>query len=404
MATPLGCRISYLNMAATWLTRCHLKDFVKNKRPRLVLSFLVLMAAHAAHAGIFDSNDNVASVVATIHETNGVDALAFSPDGTLLVAAKYSYAHSAQVWNWSQSRRMGPEFKHGKLNPLNADALQFSADGDKVIWCGHVAAVWRVADGIETYRQKEAPGEHHCDAVAYAPGGDMVWMSQMSFARRVHTLAAYDARTWQPVWTLENPNFFPSAFALSLDGNFAAIAGRLYGDEKDSLGALISTPRIRVFDLLHRRQIRDFSLASDAIGLPRREVGALAWAADGKSLAVGFRGLPHDGSDAMQMLDAATGEVLSREPGPKGTRVRGLRFTSDGKYLIAAGISKRVKIWDGKHTKLLQEIEAHPSSIAVSQDGHYLALGGAALGLGSVSGLFELLTPSTGRAIIYELK
>jgi WD40 repeat protein len=377
---------------------------MKNRYQRLVHILIALTVGHVAHAGIFESKNSVASEVATIHDTNSIDSLAFSPDGSLLVAAKYSYAHSAQVWNWGQSRRVGPEFKHGNLDPLNANALQFSVDGENAIWCGNVAAVWRVSDGVETYRQKAKPGENSCTAVAYAPSGDTVWMSQMSFARRVHTLVAYDTRTWQLIWKLESPNFFPSAFSLSFDGNFAAIAGRLYSDEKDSQGALISTLRIRVFDLPGRRQIRDFPSFSGEMGLPRSEIAALAWTADGKSLAVGFRGLANDGADAIQILDGATGEILGREPGPKGTRVRGLRFTSDGKYLIVAGISKSVKIWDGKHTKLLQEISAEPSSIAVSQDGHYLALGGGAFGLGSFNGLLGLVAPSEGRAIIYEFK
>lgn len=378
---------------------------MNNRYPRLVFTLLALTATHAAtHAGIFNSKNSVASEVATIHETNGIDSLAFSPDGSLLLAAKYNYAHSAQVWNWGQSRRVGPEFKHGNLNPLNANALQFSIDGAEAIWCGNVAAVWKFIDGVETYRQKEKPGENHCAAVVYAPSGETVWMSQISYKRRMHTLAAYDTRIWQPTWKLESPNFFPSAFSLSFDGNIAAIGGRLYSDEKDSQGGLISTQRIRVFDLLNRRQIRDFPTCPNEMSLPCGEIAALAWAADGKSLAVGFRGIPHDGADAIQILDGATGEVLSREPGSKGTGVRGVRFTPDGKYLIVAGISKSVKIWDGKHTKLLQEISAEPASIAVSQDGHYLALGGEAFGLGNFSGLLGLLAPSKGKAIIYQLK
>jgi uncharacterized ParB-like nuclease family protein len=71
------------------------------------------IALMVAHAGISDSKNNVAKEVATIHEVHPIDVLAFSPDGSLLVAAKYSFAHFAQVWDWRQSRRVGSEFKHG---------------------------------------------------------------------------------------------------------------------------------------------------------------------------------------------------------------------------------------------------------------------------------------------------
>lgn len=97
---------------------------------------IALMVAHVARAGISDLKNNVAKEVATIHETHPIDSLAFSPDGSLLVAAKYSCAHSAQVWDWLQARRVGPEFKHGNLNPLNTDVLQFSKDGAEAVWCG----------------------------------------------------------------------------------------------------------------------------------------------------------------------------------------------------------------------------------------------------------------------------
>lgn len=49
---------------------------------------IALMVAHVTHEGISNSENNVAKEIATIHETNQIDALAFSPDGSLLVAAK----------------------------------------------------------------------------------------------------------------------------------------------------------------------------------------------------------------------------------------------------------------------------------------------------------------------------
>ena len=203
---------------------------------------------------------------------------------------------------------------------------------------------------------------------------------------------------------MESLQFFPSAFSLSFNGRYAAIGGDLYSGEKNSRGGLISTQRIRIFDLQERRQIQDIPTFLGEVGSPRGKIAALAWGANGKFLAVGFSGVPNDGADAIRILDSATGEILSREPGSRGTHVRGIRFTSDGKYLIVAGISKSVKIWDGQHTKLLQEIPADAASIAVSQDGHYLALGGGAFGLGNISGLLGLLAPSKGKAIIYQLK
>ena len=68
-----------------------------------------------------------------------------------------------------------------------------------------------------------------------------------------------------------------------------------------------------------------------------------------------------------------------------------LRFTSDGRYFIECDLNGRgtglgVKIWDGQHHNLLQEIPGNIGSIAVSRDGKYLAVG------------------ETGRATIWEFK
>lgn len=57
-----------------------------------------------------------------------------------------------------------------------------------------------------------------------------------------------------------------------------------------------------------------------------------------------------------------------------------LRYTPDGKYLVegdmnAKGTGLGIRIWDGRHRELLQEIPGNVSSIAVTRDGRYLATG-----------------------------
>jgi hypothetical protein len=68
-----------------------------------------------------------------------------------------------------------------------------------------------------------------------------------------------------------------------------------------------------------------------------------------------------------------SGDTVATEKGEGGHALA--RYTSDGKYLIER-IHFKVKIWDGQHRELYQEIPAAPGVLAVSRDGHYLAMGG----------------------------
>lgn len=368
----------------------------------LALAFTVLV--NTTHAGVFDTKEDVAQSVATINENHPINSLAFSPDGKLLVAAKYTYDFSAQVWDWKKILRVGLELKYDEINNLNWNAVQFLKSGNEVIWCGYAIAAWRVLDGIETYRQKEVVKGNSCAAIASEPTSDIVWILQKSYQQRMQTLVAYDSKTWQIIDKLDTPNFLPSAFSISYDGKFAAIAGRFFSAKVNDLGLLVSTQGIRIFDLVERRQVSELPLQTSSSVTLGNEISALAWSADGTTLGVGFSGVTDDGGDVIQILDSRTGKILSREPGAKGTEINGLKYTPDGKYLIASSISKKVKIWDGKHTRLLQEISAAPSAIAISPDGHYLALGGASVGIGNIDGLLALIFPAAGKAVIYKLR
>ena len=85
------------------------------------------------------------------------------------------------------------------------------------------------------------------------------------------------------------------------------------------------------------------------------------------------------GLDTVMVFDAHTGKQIA---GDQLEDIAGtsLRYTPDGKYLIEGfmngrGSGRGVRIWDGQHRELLQEIPGEVSGLAVSRDGHYLAVG-----------------------------
>lgn len=70
--------------------------------------------------------------------------------------------------------------------------------------------------------------------------------------------------------------------------------------------------------------------------------------------------------------------MIASEPSVPA-HVTGLRYTSNGKYLVESGLEDGVRIWDGQHKAMLHAIHAkYDNAIAVSRDGAYLAIGDAA--------------------------
>jgi WD40 repeat protein len=120
------------------------------------------------------------------------------------------------------------------------------------------------------------------------------------------------------------------------------------------------------------------------------DFGQLAWSPDGAHItAIGPRawdgsansgqGAYLSGLDTVMVFDAHSGNQITGEQLEDIARTS-LRYTPDGKYLIEGVMNGRgsglgVQIWDGQHRELLQVIPGEVSGLAVSRDGHYLAVG-----------------------------
>ena len=105
----------------------------------------------------------------------------------------------------------------------------------------------------------------------------------------------------------------------------------------------------------------------------------VAWNPDGIHLAAGgIVGGTFSGPYAVRIYDVSTGTLVATESAASAS-ILALRYTSNGKYLIESGIGKSVRIWDGAHQNLLQELpNGQANAIAVSRDGSDLAVSNGA--------------------------
>jgi WD40 repeat protein len=103
-------------------------------------------------------------------------------------------------------------------------------------------------------------------------------------------------------------------------------------------------------------------------------VSALAWSADGKTLATSGAG-----DDSILLWEAASGKMLRRLSVPEIPSPY-LHFTADGKTLLSYGNDRALRTWDvaeGKERSSFAPTPVQPNAVAFSSDGKLAAFLGS---------------------------
>jgi WD40 repeat protein len=327
-------------------------------------------------ADLFESKGKtmkeVATEVVTLPEDEDIRGLDFSPDGKLL-ATTSTQTLAVKIWDW-RNRRIVRAFQRPQGSNLGStESVRFSPDGRLLASCSDpsgpnrsITRIWNATSG-EVVHDIEEPYSGGCEAIAFFPDGTVLARIAIRRADDIHdSLIIYDTKTWQSIWGLHLTPFYPKHLAISPDGKFVALAGQV----RNPLSWPFPTPQptfgtppspnqalIVVVDVERRTVMRAIQAYAER----------LAWSPDGAHIVAG------GGLDPIMIFDAESGALVTSEKGETGHVL--VRYTPDGKYLIER-IDLKVLIWDGQHREVYQEIPAAPGVIAVSQDGHYLAMGG----------------------------
>jgi WD40 repeat protein len=115
-----------------------------------------------------------------------------------------------------------------------------------------------------------------------------------------------------------------------------------------------------------------YALAQERLVLKGLKLVSLAFAPDGKVLALGY----HDGK--VTLVDPSSGKELCRLSGHTET-VKFLAFSPDGTTLATAGQDKTVRLWDMAERKVKAILKDHDGAlmrVAFSPDGKVLASAG----------------------------
>jgi WD40 repeat protein/mono/diheme cytochrome c family protein len=283
---------------------------------------------------------------APVHEA--VSAIAFSPDGKSLAAARFDHIELLALPQRTLARRIGPQ--RGRIN-----AVRFSADGSKVLAASGEPGVfgevrlWNVADGTPA-----GMFAGHADslyAAVLSPDGKLLATSSYD-----QQIKLWDVASGKELRTLTGHNDAVFDLAFRPDGKILASAS---GDRTVKLWDVASGERL------------------DTLGQPTKEQYCLAFSPDGKRVAAG-------GADnrirIWQVSDAAkenTNPIVYSRFAHEGAVVN-LVYAADGKSIVSAGEDRTVKIWDAE--KLLERLPLERQSdwapaLAVSPDSKTVAVG-----------------------------
>jgi WD40 repeat protein len=332
--------------------------------------------------------------------------LRFSPDGQRLLSAAANDADKAgavQVWDAAGgqvvAQRTGPA--------AECYAMAVSPDGRTVARGGReeggrgVVHLWDVASGCEHIVWQGPPGG--LTGLCFAPGGHLLAVAHdlHADAKDRFRIDLVDLQRAEVRHTLGGHGLFIFALAFSPNGKTLASGSidcsvKLWdvatGQEKRTLQleqevhAVTFSPDDKSLAVGTREAFRmrpdracSVSVWDVATGTrrpselrPGKGVCALAYAPDGRTLAVGCD------DEIVRLWDHEPRPEFVSLPGHPHSEAWDVAFSSDGKTLVSSGDDHLIRLWDVATGRERAPLEGHGSlvtCVAVSPDGRRIAAG-----------------------------
>lgn len=260
------------------------------------------------------------------------------------------------LWQLCRDERLGTV-------PLNEDSISSLATSAEHSFvaaaCNQAVRLFEPSTGRHLaslpYPNASSPNPFPC--LALAPHATNL----IAGHRAAGLITFWDAATQARLFSFDAFTNNVGVLALSPDGTFVAAADRQH---------LYSTTLS-----LWAVSLRSLG-ARPVWSVPVEDVIALSFTPDGKRLVVAKSS---DFRCTIELVDLATGAVLSSLPDAAAGYISTISFSPDGRLMATAGAEGRIRVWDFEHLTFKGYCEGHSGivrSLAFSPDGRFLLSAG----------------------------
>lgn len=289
-------------------------------------------------------------VVPIIRHANELTAVAFSPDGTLVITG--SSDDTAKLWDVATGRLVRTLEGHAH----SVTSVAFSPDGQHVVSGSNdkTLRLWEVTTGrlIHTF----AGHSDRVGSVVFSPDGSRVLSGSND-----KTVKLWEARSGWLLRTFEGHSNFVTEVAFSPDGS------RVLSGSWDKT--------LRLWDAGTGRLIHTFE---GHLGY----VSAVAFSTDGLHVLSGDWGIKNS-DNTLRLWDAGNGQLLRAFEGHTDF-VHSVAFSPDGTAILSGSLDGTVRLWKAATGEVIRSFEAHTGgvdAVAFSPDGaSVVSAGGGAWG------------------------
>ena len=350
----------------------------------------LLWGESGGHVALWDLTGNRVLLRAKLHR-DGVKAVAFSADGTLMATGGDDGAvHLRQVATADQVMR---DFDVGEqrtspspFDPAGVRCLAFTPDGTRLIaGAGHSGAIqiWQIATGQLLRRIDGPPGTPHpenrlltnrprLDRIVVTPDGLRLITTGQRLARNPRV---FDPRTRQ-MWVAD---------VRKCDLETGECVNLINGGEEPYKGQAAVTRDGKLVVLTGSSTLRLFDAATDklvwTIELPGRSLIGTLFSPDGAILATWYDG-------GIALFDVQSGQALSHDDQTPAGDPLSAAWSPSGDQIVTGHSDGEVRLWDARTGKLawhrllapvLHPLgnTASPSFVAFSSDGRQILVGGS---------------------------